>query len=132
MWGLTADNVIRFEVVDAEGRALEATPGHNPDLFWALRGGGASFGIVTEITVRVQPIGSVVVVHLEWHSSTRRRYYPRGSSTRCPRRMSFHSPLSSAARRRARSRAKPRASGFANLVNDSTRQKCYPCLQYQP
>jgi len=66
MWGLTADNVIRFEVVDAEGRALEATPGHNPDLFWALRGGGASFGIVTEITVRVQPIGSVVVVHLEW------------------------------------------------------------------
>src|SRR5262249_3415720 len=47
---------------------LTATDARNPDLFWALRGGGASFGVVTEIAVRVQPVGDVLVVELEWPS----------------------------------------------------------------
>lgn len=50
--GLTIDSVVAFEMVSAEGKTLRATAEENPDLFWALRGGGGNFGVVTAIEFR--------------------------------------------------------------------------------
>ncbi|KAK7024498.1 hypothetical protein VNI00_016250 [Paramarasmius palmivorus] len=52
MWGLTLDNVLSAEVVLANGTIVRASEDENSDLFWAVRGSSASFGIVTSITVR--------------------------------------------------------------------------------
>jgi FAD/FMN-containing dehydrogenase len=59
-YGLTCDNVQAFEVVTAEGELLTATAESNPDLFWALRGGGGNFGIVTSFLFRAHHVSSVV------------------------------------------------------------------------
>ncbi|KAI1866703.1 uncharacterized protein JN550_007556 [Neoarthrinium moseri] len=61
LYGMAADQVLGFEVVTADGRFVTANETSNPDLFWALRGGGGStFGIVTSATVRVHPRVKVV------------------------------------------------------------------------
>jgi len=54
--GLAADNVSSFELVGADGELRRADPEENPDLFWALRGGGGNFGVVTSFTSRLHPI----------------------------------------------------------------------------
>ncbi|KAF2752156.1 FAD-binding domain-containing protein [Sporormia fimetaria CBS 119925] len=55
-YGMAADNVEALEVVTADGRFITASNSSNPDLFWALRGGGGStFGIVTSVVVRAHP-----------------------------------------------------------------------------
>ncbi len=54
-YGLAASNVTAAEVVTADGRLVRADAGHEPDLFWALRGGGGSFGIVTALEFRLFP-----------------------------------------------------------------------------
>ncbi|HKX24113.1 MAG TPA: FAD-binding oxidoreductase [Candidatus Saccharimonadales bacterium] len=51
-FGLAIDSVVAFDVVDADGKTLRATADENPDLFWALRGGGGNFGVVTAIEFR--------------------------------------------------------------------------------
>jgi len=56
MYGLTLDQVVEMEVVIADGSIVQASATENPDLFWALRGAGASFGIVTSFTVITHPI----------------------------------------------------------------------------
>jgi len=58
--GLTIDNVLAFELVTAEGRVLQANADEHPELFWALRGGGGNFGVVSEITYRLHPLGQVL------------------------------------------------------------------------
>lgn len=58
--GLTIDNVLAAQVVTADGRILHVDADSHPDLFWALRGGGGSFGVVTRIEYRLHRIEPVV------------------------------------------------------------------------
>lgn len=60
-FGATVDNVIGFNVVTVDGRHVRADATENPDLFWALRGGGGNFGIVTQFDFRAHPFGPNVV-----------------------------------------------------------------------
>jgi FAD/FMN-containing dehydrogenase len=57
--GAACDNLVSAEVVTAEGDILEADADRNADLFWALRGGGGNFGIVTSFRYRLHPVGTV-------------------------------------------------------------------------
>ena len=59
-FGLTIDNVLAAEVVTADGRTVRADAHTNPDLFWAIRGGGGNFGIVTRFKYRLHTLPRVV------------------------------------------------------------------------
>jgi hypothetical protein len=58
--GLSIDNVVSAEVVTADGRILRASAAENADLFWAIRGGGGNFGVVTEFEFALHPVGPMV------------------------------------------------------------------------
>jgi hypothetical protein len=60
-FGLTLDNVLSAEVVTADGRLLRVSPDENPDLFWAIRGGGGNFGVVTSMELRLHEVGPQVL-----------------------------------------------------------------------
>ena len=59
--GLTVDNLTGVDLVTADGRALHADAGENPDLFWAVRGGGGNFGVVTRFHYRLHEVGPEVL-----------------------------------------------------------------------
>jgi FAD binding domain/Berberine and berberine like len=61
MFGLSCDNVEGFTLVTADGSVVRADERENSDLFWALRGGGGNFGVVTEFEVRLHPLSSVLL-----------------------------------------------------------------------
>jgi FAD/FMN-containing dehydrogenase len=65
-YGLCANAVRAIELVTADGRLVRCDPENEPDLFWALRGGGGSFGIVTALEFRLIPISEVYAGVLWW------------------------------------------------------------------
>jgi FAD/FMN-containing dehydrogenase len=76
--GLTCDNVLSFEVVTAEGRPLTASADENADLFWALRGGGGNFGVVTSFLYRAHSVSTVLgglIVHARDRAGPVLRHY---------------------------------------------------------
>jgi FAD/FMN-containing dehydrogenase len=62
--GMTCDNVVSAEVVTADGKLVRASARQNPDLFWALRGGGGNFGVVTSFEFQLHPLGPQVYAGL--------------------------------------------------------------------
>jgi len=64
--GLSASSVLSAEVVTADGEVVLADPDTNEDLFWALRGGGGSFGVVTEVEIALYPVTDAFAGWLVW------------------------------------------------------------------
>ncbi len=67
VWGLTCDDLLAAEIVTADAKMLACDDQHEPDLFWALRGGGGgSFGVVTSLTLRTHPASALALGFLSW------------------------------------------------------------------
>jgi hypothetical protein len=64
--GLSIDNILGAKVVLADGSVVNASADENPDLYWAIRGGGGNFGVVTSITARLHPVDTVVAGPMFW------------------------------------------------------------------
>ncbi|MFA1550583.1 FAD-binding oxidoreductase [Actinomadura chokoriensis] len=65
-YGLTVDNLLAADVILADGTWVTASESRNSDLFWALRGGGGNFGVVTSFTYRLHPVDTVGVGLTAW------------------------------------------------------------------
>jgi FAD/FMN-containing dehydrogenase len=76
--GLAADNLLGAEIVLADGRLVTTGPDAEPDLLWALRGGGGNFGVVTSLRVRLHParhmLAGTIIYNWNEASSILRRY----------------------------------------------------------
>jgi FAD/FMN-containing dehydrogenase len=89
--GLTIDNLLEADVVLADGRSVTASADENPDLFWALRGGGGNFGVVTRFKYRAHPATTVHagpifydVAHAREIMTWYRDFLPRAPLELCP------------------------------------------------
>ena len=71
--GLTVDNLLGADVVTADGKLVHANDRDNPDLFWAIRGGGGNFGVVTSFEFELHPVGPEVLAGLIVHPFSRAR-----------------------------------------------------------
>ena len=65
-YGLTIDNLLAVDLVSAEGRFLTASAEENPELFWAVRGGGGNFGVVTSFLYKLNPVDTVHAGPMLW------------------------------------------------------------------
>jgi FAD/FMN-containing dehydrogenase len=94
--GLTCDNFVSLELVLATGEVIEVSAGEHPELFWALRGGGGNFGIVTRFTFRAYDFGPMmrigVSVYEPEQAAAALREYARVVPT-LPRTVGWHAAL---------------------------------------
>ena len=65
--GLACDNLLSVDIVTADGRLLIASQDENPDLFWAVRGGGGNFGVVTSFEYQLHPVGPTLQAGMVMH-----------------------------------------------------------------
>ena len=63
-YGMTIDNLVSADVVTADGQQVKASEQEHPDLFWALRGGGGNFGVVTQFEFQLHPVGPEILAGL--------------------------------------------------------------------
>jgi FAD/FMN-containing dehydrogenase len=70
-FGLTIDNLLGVELVTADGRSARVSPTDNPELFWAMRGAGANFGVVTAFEFRLHPLPPTVTRGSHIYPATR-------------------------------------------------------------
>jgi FAD/FMN-containing dehydrogenase len=63
-YGMTIDNLVSVELITAEGKKIRASESDNGDLFWAIRGGGGNFGVVTQFEFQLFPLGPEIVAGL--------------------------------------------------------------------
>jgi FAD/FMN-containing dehydrogenase len=69
--GMTCDNLLAADLVLATGEQVHASADENPDLFWAIRGGGGNFGVITSFEYKLHPIGPTIVGGLVIHPFAR-------------------------------------------------------------
>jgi FAD binding domain/Berberine and berberine like len=86
-YGLSCDNLLSVDIVTADGKLVQASPRQNRDLFWAIRGGGGNFGVVTSFEYRLHPVGPSVfggiVIHPMERAGEVLRFY-RAFISRAP------------------------------------------------
>ena len=107
--GLTVDNLVEAEMVTASGDIVRASANDHPDLFWALRGGGGNFGVVSSFRFALHPVGPTVMagpVFWAARGHDRRPALLPGLRRRRPRRArdrhsARHDPAAAGRRRRA-------------------------------
>jgi hypothetical protein len=78
-YGMSADSVLRLEVVTPDGVFRAASPDENSDLFWALRGGGGGFGVVTGMEIQLHPVTQVYAGNLFYPAEMAREVFSRFS-----------------------------------------------------
>jgi FAD/FMN-containing dehydrogenase len=93
--GLACDNVLSADIVTSDGSLLTVGPDHHPDLYWAIRGGGGNFGVVTSLTYRLHPVGPVLAGGLSFSAERTRQAlqsYPAFAAA-CPDELSMSASL---------------------------------------
>ena len=71
--GLSLDNLLSADLVTAEGKMVRASADENPDLFWAVRGGGGNFGIATSLEFKLHPVGPMITGGIAAHPFAKAR-----------------------------------------------------------
>jgi len=93
--GLACDNVLAADIVTSDGRLVTVSPDEHADLYWAIRGGGGNFGVVTSFTYRLHPVGPVLAGVISSSAERTRellRFYPEFAAS-CPDELSMSASL---------------------------------------
>jgi hypothetical protein len=96
--GLSCDNLLAADVILADGRQLTTSATEHPDLFWAIRGGGGNFGIVTRFQFRLHPVGPTVLGGMVLYPLAQAKevlQFYRDFSAHCPDELTVYAGLMS-------------------------------------